>query len=313
MAINTNSPHISVVIPVYKCDVCIEELTSRLISTITTITDNFEIIFVDDASPDNSWTIITQLGQKNNKIKGIKLSKNFGQHNAITAGLYATKGEWIVVMDCDLQDRPEEIINLYKEAHKGFDIVLGAREYRQDTILKILYSYFFHKVLESLSGMKFNYKVGNFGIYHRKVIDAIISMPEQLRIFTIMVNYVGFKKSTIPVQHNERKKGKSSYNLLKLTELALRIILSYSNRPLIIIIVIGLLISLFSSIFIAYILFAYYTGRIQVSGYATITVLIAFFSGIIISLLGIIALYIGKIFDQVKNRPLFICSEKINL
>lgn len=313
MAINTNSPHISVVIPVYKCDVCIEELTSRLISTITTITDNFEIIFVDDSSPDNSWTIITQLGQKNNKIKGIKLSKNFGQHNAITAGLYATKGEWIVVMDCDLQDRPEEIINLYKETHKGFDIVLGAREYRQDTALKIFYSYFFHKVLEFLSGMKFNYKVGNFGIYHRKVIDAIISMPEQLRIFTVMVNYVGFKKSTIPVQHNERKKGKSSYNLLKLTELALRIILSYSNRPLIIIIVIGLLISLFSSIFIAYILFAYYTGRIQVSGYATITVLIAFFSGIIISLLGIIALYIGKIFDQVKNRPLFIYSEKINL
>ena len=183
---------------------------------------------------------------RDKRIKGIKLSRNFGQHHAITAGLDACTGQWIIVMDCDLQDRPEEIPNLYKAVINGYDIVYAKRTSRKDSLFKKLTSEIFHYIFSYLSGVKQDKSIANFGIYNRCVIDSIKSMREPMRAFGPMVKWVGFKNTSIEVEHGQRYAGKSSYNLKKLFDLALEIAIAYSDKPLKITIKLGIFISLLS-------------------------------------------------------------------
>ena len=148
MARQMENPHISIVTPVYGCANCLERLHERLVSSLSEISENFEIIMVNDGSPDDAWDRIIQLGKRDGRIKGINLSRNFGQHHAITAGLDYAHGDWVVVMDCDLQDQPEEISKLYRKAQEGYDVVFGRRIARRDNYLKRLGSELFYKVLE---------------------------------------------------------------------------------------------------------------------------------------------------------------------
>ncbi len=235
---------LSIVSPVYRAEKIIPELVSRIINAASKMTENFEIILVEDCGPDKSWEAIELECKNNTKIKGIKLSRNFGQHYAITAGLNYAKGEWVVVMDCDLQDVPEEIPNLYQKAQEGFDIVLARRYERQDTFFKRLSSKVFYSTLSYLTGVKQDATVANFGIYHQKVIKAIINMKESIKYFLSMVKWVGFKSTKLNVQHAERVEGSSSYNLKRLLNLALDIILAYSDKPLRLTVKAGLIISL---------------------------------------------------------------------
>jgi polyisoprenyl-phosphate glycosyltransferase len=208
-------PHLSIVSPVYRAEKILPVLVQRITDAVKLITNDFEIILVDDFSPDNSWAVIEELAKENTTIKAIKLSRNFGQHYAITAGLDHAKGEWIVVMDCDLQDRPEEIPLLYKKAQEGFDIVLARRSVRKDKLIKRLFSKYFYKALSYLTGSEQDESVANFGIYHQKVIDAIRQMRESIRYFPTMVQWVGFRAMKIEVQHDERYEGETSYNFRK--------------------------------------------------------------------------------------------------
>ena len=164
---------IAVVVPVYSAEKILDELCSRLTFNLSQITDSFEIILVDDSSSDGSWNKIKENTLKDDRIKGFLLSRNFGQHHAITAGIDKADAEWVVVMDCDLQDRPEEIVQLYNKAMQGFDIVLALRKNRKDHLLKKISSKLFYLILSFFSGMKFNGEVGNFGIYNKKVVDNI--------------------------------------------------------------------------------------------------------------------------------------------
>lgn len=148
---------------------------------------SFELILVDDNSTDNSWNIIVEMGKKDKRVKGIKLSRNFGQHKAITAGLAKASGKWIVVMDCDLQDQPEEIPKLYAKAREGYDVVLGRRTNRQDGFFERIFSKLFYRVLGYLTDTKQDSTIGNFGIYKQKVIEAVLSMDDNLRYFPAMV------------------------------------------------------------------------------------------------------------------------------
>lgn len=270
---------------------------------------DFEIILVDDYSPDRSWEKIEELSLIHPEIKGIKLSRNFGQHYAITAGLDQASGEWIVVMDCDLQDRPEEIPNLLQKAKEGFDVVLARRVNRNDAFLKRLFSKTFYLILSYLTGSKFDFSVANFGVYSQKTIREFSKMRENIRVFPIMINWMGFKTANVDVQHDARAEGKSSYTLRKLMNLALDIILAYSDKPIRITIKLGFFLSLFSFGFAVFTLTRYLSGSILVSGYTSIIIFISFFSGIIIMILGIIGLYVGKIFEGVKNRPLYIIDK----
>lgn len=304
---------ISIVSPVYRAELIVEELVAQIKASLTKITEHFEIILVNDCSPDNSWVKIVQEAEKDSRVKGINLSRNFGQHLAITAGLNYAKGDWVVVMDCDLQDRPDEIPNLYQKAQEGWDIVYARRTNRQDKLLKRISSEIFYFVYRYLSGMNTDGSIANFGIYHAKVIDEYNKMKELARSFPSLVQYLGFKSCAIDVKHSERFTGTTSYNLSKLLHLAGDVILSNSNKPLKIAVKLGFLISILSFTIAIYNVFAYFNGFITVPGFTTTVFSIWFVGGLILTFLGIIGLYIGKIFDQVKGRQLFIVSEEINV
>lgn len=306
-------PLISIVSPVYKAENIIDELVKRLTIELNKITADYEIILVDDRSPDNSWDKMRQHCITDNRIKGIRLSKNFGQHHAITAGLDKCNGDWVVVMDCDLQDRPEEIIQLYNEAKNGYEIVFARRVLRQDSIIKKFSSKLFFKLFSYLSGIQQDGTISNFGIYSRKAINVITSLREPMRAFSPMARWVGFKKTAIDVTHAERYEGKTSYSWGKLIDLGLDIAIAYSDKPLKLAVKLGLSISLLALLYTIYNLYAYFTGIIKVPGFASIIISIWFLAGLIIFILGIVGLYIGKTFEGIKNRPIYIEDQTINL
>lgn len=310
MSSENGKPFISVISPVYRAEKIIPKLVELIIQEAGRITGNFEIILVDDCGPDNSWKEIQRCAKEDSRVKGIKLSRNFGQHYAITAGLDFASGEWIVVMDCDLQDRPEEIPSLYEKTKEGYDIVLARREVRQDTLFKKLFSRLFHKTLTFLSGTKLDNRVANFGIYHRRVIEATRQMRESIRFFPTMVKWVGFRSTSVPVVHASREEGKTSYNFKRLFNLALDIILAYSDKPIRIAVKTGFIISALALVFAIYNIIRGLTDGFAVMGYASLIASIWFLSGLIIAFIGIVGLYVGKTFEGVKNRPIYIVDEK---
>ena len=304
---------LSIVSPVYGAAALIDDLVNRIIESIAPLSVDYEIILVNDASPDNSWDVILQHCLNNPRIKGINLSRNFGQHYAITAGLHFAKGEWVVVMDCDLQDKPEEIPNLYRKAQEGFDIVYARRAVRKDNCIKKGTSALFYRVFRRLSGIQSDKTIANFGIYHKRVIEEFSKMPEQSRFFPSQIKYLGFKETSIDVEHSERPEGKSSYSLLKRFKLGFDVIVSNSNKPLRFAVGLGFGMSALSFLLALYNIVAKWVGVIRVPGYTTTVFSIWFVGGLLLLVMGIMGLYIGKIFDQVKGRQLFIVKEKVNL
>ena len=304
------SPVISIVSPVYGAEKMVAELARRNVGSVSSLTNDYEIILVNDASPDNSWAEIVKQCENNPKVKGINLSRNFGQHYAITAGLHYATGEWVVVMDCDLQDRPEEIPNLYNKAKEGFDIVYARRAVRKDNVVKKSTSALFYRVFRSLSGIQSDKAVANFGIYHKRVIEEFNKMPEQSRFFPSQVKYLGFKDAAIDVEHGERLEGKSSYSLLKRFKLGFDIIISNSNKPLRFAVGLGFCMSALSFVLALYNVIAKWVGVIQVPGYTTTIFSIWFVGGLLLFVMG---MYVGKIYDQVKGRQLFIVKEVVNI
>ncbi len=300
---------ITIVSPVYRAENLLDELVHRIKASVS-FTD-YEIILIDDYSPDNSWNKIEELAEIHPEIIGIKLSRNFGQHYAITAGLDAAKGEWVVVMDCDLQDRPEEIPNLFSKAQEGFDVVLARRVNRQDNFFKRISSKLFYRTLAWLTGSKQDETIANFGIYHRKVITEIAGMRESIRYFPTMVKWVGFRQTTLDVVHAEREEGTSNYNLKRLFNLALDIMLAYSDKPIRLTVKLGLLVALTGFLFALYTLFKYLNGDIIVAGYASLIISLWLLAGFLLVTLGMVGLYVGKTFEGVKNRPIYIVEKRV--
>lgn len=309
----SNTTLFSIVSPVYRAEAIVPELVRRIRSSIESITQDYEIILVDDGSPDKSWEAITQESKKESRVKGIQLSRNFGQHYAITAGLDHTNGEWVVVMDCDLQDQPENIATLYRKAKEGYDIVMAQREMRADGFGKKFFSKIFYLVFNYLTDMKHDSSIANYGIYSRKVVNAFNQVREPNRSFSLIIRWLGFNKTYIPVLHGSRVSGKTSYTWGKLLGLALNLVAAYSNKPLSLAIRTGFFISLISFIVGFYFLILYFFKSIPIQGYTSTIISIWFLGGLIIFFLGIIGLYISKIFESVKSRPLYLVDKKINL
>ena len=237
-----NSPKISIVSPVYRAERIVENLVSEIQKTMQQMDLSYEIVLVDDRSPDDSWRVMKSLSARFDTVKSIRLSKNFGQHPAIMAGLANASGEWIVVMDCDLQDQPKEIIKLYQKAQEGFEIVLARRVQRSDTFLKKLSSKIFSKVYSFFTETKYDNEIANFGIYHRKVVNSILEISDYIKFFPLFVNFVGFKSTSVIVEHAFREEGKSSYSFSKLVSLAFNTIISFSNKPLKLFVKFGMII-----------------------------------------------------------------------
>lgn len=307
-----DEPLISIVSPVYKAEKIVPELIRRIVLSVEAITNNYEMVLVCDGSPDDSWNAIKYECDKNKKIIGVNLSRNFGQHYALSAGLNMAKGNWVVVMDCDLQDRPEEIAGMLKYAQdNGYDAVVAKRTARKDGFVKRMSSVCYNRVYQWLSGMSADNSIANFGIYNRKVVSAFCEMKDVSRSFQSLLAYLGFNIGVVEVEHSQRYEGKSSYSWRKLFALSSDIILANSNKPLKLTIRLGLIITILAVLMILYNLIAYLTSDV-LPGFSATIISIWFVGGLNVFVLGVFGLYLDKIFNQVKNRPLYIISEVIN-
>lgn len=307
------NPTISIVSPVYRADKIVEKLVLELKKTVTKMGVSYEIILVDDRSNDNSWEVMKKIAQEHREVKCIRLSRNFGQHPTIMAGLSQVKGEWIVVMDCDLQDQPKEINKLYEKALEGFEVVQARRTVREDSFLKKMYSKVFSKIYGFFTDTVYDNEIANFGIYHKKAIQSVLQLGDSIKFFPLFINYVGYNTTSIPVEHAQREEGNSTYSFSKLISLAFNTIISFSNKPLKLFVKFGMLISALSFGVGVYYLYQAMNNEIAVLGYTSIIVSIWFLSGIIITTIGVTGIYIGKIFDQTKNRPVYIIDEIVCL
>ena len=302
---------ISVVAPIYNEEQTISEFVKQVTNTLNRISIDYEIILVDDGSNDNSWEKIKTEVISNSNIRGIKLSRNFGHHYAISAGLDKANARWIVVMDSDLQDRPDVIKDLYSKAKEGYEVVFVSRINRPESFGYLFLQKMFYKLLNLFSGLKFNSKQANFSIIGHKVVDAFRQFPENARFYGSTIKWLGFKTTQINAPHGTRFSGKPSYTFKKRVKLALDIILSFSDRPLKFAIYFGTFMASIAIIISVWIVWGALNGEFVVLGWASLMASIFFVGGSILIVLGILGIYLGRVFNEVKNRPLYVISDEI--
>ena len=303
---------ISVVIPVYGCRAALPELHRRVCETLEGMGKEFELILVDDNCPQNSWESIREICEKDSRVVGVHLARNFGQIRAITAGVEQATGEWVVVMDCDLQDRPETIPQLYGKAQEGFDVVFVKRRGRKDGFITTLFSRMFYKVYSHFTNGAYDSSLCNFSISRRIVMENYCRMREQNRSFIMFVRWLGFRQTAIEAQEDARFEGKSSYTFRKKMKLATEIITSQSNRPLLFSIKLGFFLALLSMTYIIYLVIRALAVGDTLVGWTSVIASIYLVGGILLCAVGVVGLYIGNIFEEVKHRPLYVVSEILN-
>jgi polyisoprenyl-phosphate glycosyltransferase len=305
------SPVLSVVSPVYRAARILPELCLQLSAVLDGMDLEYEIVLVCDGSPDDSWAVMQRLVLEYPRLKVVNLSRNFGQHYATTAGLDLAQGEWTVVMDCDLQDRPEEIPRLLEKAREGFDIVVARRTQRQHGWVKRTASRAYYKLFGMLSGFKLDPAVGSFRIMSRSVVDALCSMREVYRNFAGLVEWVGFRTGCIDVRHAPRFEGESSYNLARLVRMALDGMISFSNRPLYISVGLGIGLSLLSALYGLYLLVRWWIepATFGVPGWLSTVTVTVFLGGLVLLNQGVLGIYLGRLYNQAKGRPLYVIDK----
>jgi dolichol-phosphate mannosyltransferase len=307
--IGTNVIELSVVIPVYGCEPCLRALNQRLTSALEDLGVTHEIVYVDDRSPDLAWTTLSELAASLPHVRSIRLSRNFGQHAAITAGLARAEGRWVVVMDCDLQDRPEHVAELYAKAREGYDVVFARRKARKDSWFRRLGARTYFWVLGVFSGTKLEGEFGTFSIVSRKMVDAFLDLNDADRHYVFILRWLGFESAVIDVEHCERAEGRSSYTLSKLVQHAFDGLVFQTTRLLRWIVYAGFVIAFLGLALAAFYLYSWAQHR-PYPGWTTLVVLLLVLSGFILLSLGVTGLYVGKIFSQVKGRPLYIVDEE---
>lgn len=304
---------ISIISPCYGAPTLLEELVRQIEETVSKLTSDYEIILVEDHSPDNSREIITEICRKNKRVKGVFLSRNFGQQYALNAGFDLSTGDYVVTLDCDLQNPPAQIKDLYEKIQEGYDIVFASRQNRPDNFFMTQGSHLFNKLMGFLTDTKQDESLAEFAIYRRKVIDAMAQMGDYRRYYPLMNQWVGFKTAKVFVNHDERTDGKeSSYSMRKRIELAVTTAVSFSTKSLRLIVYFGVIITLLAIIAALGLVIKTIVRDTPVNGWVTLFVSMWFIAGIMISVMGIIAVYIGSIFDEVKHRPSYIIDEKLN-
>jgi glycosyltransferase involved in cell wall biosynthesis len=306
-------PEIAVIVPVYNGRSMLRELCRRVTEALSKITENFIIVLVDDAAPDDPWPVIRELSRDDLRIKGIRLSRNFGQHYALTAGIDAARANWYVIMDCDLQDAPEDIPRLYAKAQEGHDLVIGVRRKEGHHPVKRSISKIFYALFGLLSGVELDWSIGNFRIFSNAVADGFREMREQLRFVPASFEWMGFEAAHVELPHHARAQGRSSYTLGKLIRLAGNTILAHSQIPLKAVAVLGFAMSA-----VTFLVALIYFGRAlffgtSVIGWTSLFVTILFISSFQIALIGVLGIYVGKTFDEAKRRPLYIVKDTLNL
>ncbi len=305
-------PFISIISPVFGAEGIISELVKQITASVSTITSNFEIILIEDRSPDNSWHEIVREARTKKYIKAVRLSRNFGQHAAIAAGMELAKGDYVVVLDCDLQHNPSYIPALYQLIQNGNDFVVARIKIREHSFIRNLCARAYYKLIKAISGYSVDPNIGSYSMLTRKVVDAFNQYNDYKKLYLWVLNWIGFKSDVLEISHKKRYLGKSAYNRRKLLSLALNVMLSNSDKPLYLSAYLGLIISGFSFCGILCILYQYFL-RGALLGWSSTIITIMFFSGLILTSIGVSAIYIAKIFEQTKQRPRYIISEELNV
>lgn len=303
---------LSIVVPVYKSGATVRPLLESIEFALSTFEGNFEVVFVDDFSPDDSWLSVLEATAAKKNVRGIRLSRNFGQHYAITAGLSFCKGDWIVTMDCDLQDDPKCLPKLLETAKSGYDVVLVRRINRDDGIWNNLTSLLFYRFFDLMAGVKTDPTVGAFRIMSRRVVEQYCSLPEKYRFFGGLIQWMGFPTAYIDYERKKRLAGKSSYTFTKRLALGIDAALSFTDRPLKIMVTLGLLTSALSLAYALAIIYWRITGQIAEIGFASTIVSLYLLGGLLLTSIGLVGVYVGRIYTEVKARPCFIIAEDTN-
>ncbi len=307
---NNERPYLSIVIPVFRAEKILPVLCERLTASLRTLNVEYEIVLIDDRSPDKSWEVMQRMTVLYPTITAVRLSRNFGQHYALTAGLDFVSGEWTVTMDCDLQDQPEEIPKLLAMAEQGNDVVLARRMDRKDRWTKRWSSRFFYQVYFLLSGLRMDPTVGCFRIMRRTVVEGYRNMGEGSRHFGGLIHWLGFRTAYVDVAHAARYEGLSSYKFHALLRLAINGIVAFSNRPLYFSVALSLIMFLFSVGFGVCVLISYLVHHtVAVPGWMSLSILTMFIGSLILLNVGILGIYIGRIYNETKRRPLYVVDQ----
>lgn len=302
----------SVVVPVYGCREALPELHRRLVEVFEGMNATFEIVLVDDHDPYNSWDAVEQICLADSRVHGIKLARNFGQIRAITAGLDACKGDWIIVMDCDLQDRPEAIPQLYAKAMEGYDVVFAKRVERKDSPITLFFSRAFYKVYEYFTDGTYDASLCNFSIARRAVIENYCKMREHNRGYTMFIKWLGFNQTSIEIEGDERFAGSSSYSFSKKLAMAFELITAQSNKPLKFSVNLGFTISFLALLFLVVsVIRKLCFGDVSI-GWTSLICSVFLMGGLILAAIGVVGLYVGNIFTEVKHRPLYVIEREVN-
>jgi glycosyltransferase involved in cell wall biosynthesis len=309
-AVSGPRPRISVVIPVYQSSAILMELYRRLTATLTQLVDSHEIVFVDDRSADPSWPTLLTLARLDSRVVACRLSRNFGQHLAITAGLCESAGEHVVVMDCDLQDPPEAIPDLWAAAQEGVPIVLAKRKAAYHSRHRIMANRWYFWTLGWLTGQPIDGELGSFSMISRPVVDAFLQFRENERHYLFILYWLGFERRTIEYNRQTRSIGGSSYSFGKLLTHALQGVFFQTTVFLRLVMYGGFLISLLGLLVAALIILEGFRGSL-LPGWTSLIVLQLVMSGLTISAVGTVGLYVARIFEQSKQRPLYILEERV--
>lgn len=299
---------LSVVVPVYACAECLVALHARLTESVRRITDRYELVFVDDRSLDDGWAVLARLARSDEHVRAFRLSRNFGQDAAITAGLSMAAGEWAVVMDCDLEEAPEDIPRLWAAAGEGYDVVRTVRKgWRHSWFRRHASRLYRRLTLET--DVRPDYS--NMSLLSRRVIDAFLRLHDRDREYAIALDWLGFDSTAVEIEHHERHAGKSGYTLRRLVQVALDGMFFRSTVLLRLVMLLGFVVALIGLGVAVFEVADYFIeAQKRVPGYTSLAVLLLVLAGFIIVSIGVVGLYVGRIFEQVKNRPLFLIDQQ---
>ena len=298
------SVEFSVVVPVYGCGDCLTALHGRLTTSVASVTDSYELVFIDDRSLDDGWDVLRRLAASDPHVRAFRLSRNFGQDAAITAGLAKARGDWAVVMDCDLQEAPEDIPRMWAAAGEGYEIVRTVRRgWRHSRIRRASSRLYRRLTLET--DVRPDYS--NLSLLSRRVIDAFLRLRDRDREYMIALDWLGFDSTAIEIEHHERHAGESGYTLERLLRVALDGMFFRSTVLLRVVVLLGFIVALIGAVLAGFEIVDYFAEKHKtVPGYTSLAVLLLVLAGFIIVSIGVVGLYVGRIFEQVKNRPLFL-------
>jgi len=301
---------ISTVVPLYEEEQNLHELNERLTEALASLTHDYEIIYVDDGSKDDTFAILQELVNSNANIRYIKFSRNFGHQVAIYAGLKHAKGEAIVAIDGDLQDPPELIPNLYEKYQEGYKVVYAKRRSRHgEKKLKKWTASLFYRVMASITSIDIPVDVGDYRLVDRQVVEKLKLMPERNPFLRGQIAWLGFDQTYVMFDRDKRKGGKPGYSVSKLLALALDGITSFSNFPLKIASLFGFIVSFLAFLIILYALYSKFIMERVITGWTSLIISTMFIGGIQLIALGIIGEYISRVTDNVRQRPLYIIQD----